>query len=242
VSKAGALRLYVDEPLGAGQAIALDRAQSHYLFGVMRLGLGDDVRLFNGRDGEWSASVLKAGKSGELSCQKLLRDQGHLPDIRLFFAPVKKARTDFIVEKAVELGVSRITPVFTEYTNSERVRVDRLEKIAIEAAEQSEGLVIPEMDDGMKLDAAIAGLNSDCKILLLNENESRQGGAGQLDGLTLPVALLVGPEGGFSQRELAKLTGLERVRSISLGPRILRADTAVVAGLSLIQAHLGDWT
>ena len=242
MSKSGEIRLYVDEPLGAGQEIALDRGQSHYLFGVMRRAVGARVRLFNGRDGEWRAEVLRAGKAGVLLCHEEIRAQSFLPDLRLLFAPVKKARTDLIVEKAVELGVSRITPVFTDFTNSERIRTDRMVKIAIEAAEQSEGLCIPQIDDGMKLDAALSGLGAGCKVLLLNETEGEAGLVDRLSDLSLPLALLVGPEGGFSEAELTKLTGMEAVRSVSLGPRILRADTAVVAGLSLVQAHSGDWT
>ena len=240
MSKAGEIRLYVDEALGAGQEIALNRDQSHYLFAVMRRSVGADLRLFNGRDGEWRATVLRAGKTGQVVCAERLRAQVGVPDIWLMFAPVKKARMDFIVEKAVELGVSRITPVFTEFTNAARIRTDRMAKIAIQAAEQSEGLNLPRLDAGMKLDAAIKKLGVDRKILMLNENE-RVSGVEILSDLSLPVALLVGPEGGFSASEISRLTAMERVCSISLGPRILRADTAVVAGLSLIQAHLGDW-
>jgi len=121
LGKTGGIRLYVDEALGVGQDVSLSREQSHYLFGVMRRSVGDELRLFNGLDGEWSARVVKAGKAGVLACAEQAREQVSLPDIWLMFAPVKKSRTDFIIEKAVEMGVSRITPVFTEYTNSDRV-------------------------------------------------------------------------------------------------------------------------
>ena len=242
LGKAGGIRLYVNEDLGAGQDVELSREQSHYLFGVMRRALGDGVRVFNGRDGEWQASVAKAGKSGVLKLVERMRDQVTLPDIQLLFAPVKKARTDFIIEKAVELGVSRISPVFTEFTNSERIRPDRMEKIAIEAAEQSEGLNIPRIDEGMKLVRALDQVEAGRKIVVLNETETGVGTLRMLSGLSMPVALLVGPEGGFSPAELKDLEGRDQVVSISLGPRILRADTAVVAGLTLIQSGLGDWT
>lgn len=241
MGKSGGIRLYLDEALGVGQGVLLSREQSHYLFGVMRRSIGDEVFVFNGQDGEWLARVEKAGKSGVLTCVQQVRTQVSLPDIWLMFAPVKKARTDFIVEKAVELGVSRITPVFTEFTNSERIRSDRMVKIAIEAAEQSGGLSIPQIDDGMKLDKALSSADPDRKLLLLNESEKREETLEVLRSLSAPVALLVGPEGGFSDRELTWLTGMDACRSLSLGPRILRADTAVVAGLTLLQAHLGDW-
>ncbi len=242
MGKSGGIRLYVDEALGVGQGISLSRDQSHYLFGVMRRAVGDELRLFNGRDGEWSAQVLKAGKSGVLGCLEQVRAQVGLPDVHLMFAPVKKSRTDFIVEKAVEMGVSRITPVFTEFTNSERVRPDRMAKIAIEAAEQSGGLNLPLIDDVTKLDKALGALDVERKLLFLNESEGGAGTLQALQGVSTPVALLVGPEGGFSEREIERVSGMEQSVSISLGPRILRADTAVIAGLTLIQSSMGDWT
>ncbi len=241
MKKAAGIRLYVDEGLGVGQGVALSREQSHYLFGVMRRSVGDSVLVFNGRDGEWQASVDKAGKQGVLVCEAQARAQVALPDIWLMFAPVKRARTDFIVEKAVELGVARITPVFTEFTNSERVRPDRMVKIAIEAAEQSGGMNLPRIDEVVKLNRALDDLDVGRKILFLNEREGASDTLAQLRGPSGPVVLLVGPEGGFSAREVDAITTLDACISLSLGPRILRADTAVIAGLTLIQAHWGDW-
>lgn len=241
MGKTGGIRLYVDEALGVGQDVSLSREQSHYLFGVMRRSVGDELRLFNGLDGEWSARVVKAGKAGVLACAEQAREQVSLPDIWLMFAPVKKSRTDFIIEKAVEMGVSRITPVFTEYTNSDRVRPDRMAKIAIEAAEQSGGMNLPRIDDVTKLDVALSGLEKSRKLLFLNESEGGEGTLDVLRDVSAPVALLVGPEGGFSPAEIENVTEMEQSISLSLGPRILRADTAVIAGLTLIQSHMGDW-
>ena len=242
MSKSGGIRLYVEDGLKAGQDVILSRDQSHYLFGVMRRTVGDEVVLFNGHDGEWHATVSKSGKAGALSVDAQLRAQMGNPDIQLMFAPVKKARTDFIVEKAVELGVSQISPVFTDYTNSERVRVDRLERIAVEAAEQSRSLVVPTVDAPRKLQDALAEMAQDRALVFLNETETLGGGLERLGKLRLPLALLVGPEGGFSPSEVDMLSHRDGAVSVSLGPRILRADTAVVSGLSLIQAHVGDWT
>ncbi len=239
--KSGEIRLYVDESLGEGQEVVLSRDQSHYLFGVMRRAVGDTVLLFNGRDGEWSANILKAGKSGLLGCQARTRVQTALPDIWLVFAPVKRARTDIIVEKAAELGVSRILPVFTAFTNSERVRRDRMVKIAIEAAEQSRGLSLPQIDEGASLDDVLINLAPDRTVIHLDETKEDRDGLSVLSDISGPVALLVGPEGGFSPAEIARLKERDRTVGISLGPRTLRAETAAIAGLALVQATLGDW-
>ncbi len=242
MSKSGGIRLYVDDELRQGQDVAVSREQSHYLFGVMRKSVGDTVVLFNGRGGAWAARVVKAGKAGILEVEDLQTPQWASPDIRLMFAPVKKARFDFIVEKAVELGVSRLSPVLTRYTNSERVRTDRMEKIAIEAAEQSERLDLPTIDPPQKLEAAVADLPEETTLVVLSEREDVGGGLVDLKSISLPVALVVGPEGGFAPEELEMLSTRDGCVLLSLGPRILRADTAVVAGLSLIQSHLGDWS
>ncbi|WP_092425095.1 16S rRNA (uracil(1498)-N(3))-methyltransferase [Alloyangia pacifica] len=237
------VRLYVDDPLGAGQPVALAREQAHYLFSVMRLPVGAPVALFNGRDGEWLAEVAEAGKrGGTLTCVEQTRPQGTPPDLWLLFAPIKKARTDFIVEKAVELGVRRIVPVQTAFTNSERIRQDRLQAHAVEAAEQCGATFVPEVAELQKLDRLMAEW-ADRRLLFCDE-ASAGGGTDYvalLAGDPAPWAVLIGPEGGFSDQERTRLHGMEQATAIALGPRILRADTAAVAALTLWQAHCGDW-
>ena len=235
------VRLFVDQPLGQGQAVALSADQAHYLFAVMRLGKGAVVALFNGRDGEWRAEVMEAGKrGGVLVCDSQTKGLQLPPDLWLLFAPIKKARTDFIVEKAAEMGVRRIVPVQTRHTNSERIRQDRLQAHAVEAAEQCGGTFVPEVADLMALDRLLAGWPADRRILWCDEG--MLGARVALEGLEAgPWAILIGPEGGFSDGEAAKLRGMPQVVAVSLGPRILRADTAAVAALALWQSVLGDW-
>ena len=207
----------------------------------MRLVKGDAVSLFNGRDGEWRAEVAEAGKrGGVLVCDSRTRELLMPPDLWLLFAPIKKARTDFIVEKAVEMGVRRIVPVQTRHTNSERIRQDRLQAHAVEAAEQCRGTYVPEVADLVALDRLLAGWPEGRRILWCDESlvGISEGLAGAERG---PWAILIGPEGGFSEGEKAKLRGMAAVLPVSLGPRILRADTAAVAALTLWQASLGDW-
>lgn len=235
------VRLYVEQPLGQGQAVALSGDQAHYLFSVMRLAKGAAVALFNGRDGEWRAEVAEAGKrGGVLVCECQTKPLLMPPDLWLIFAPIKKARTDFIVEKAVELGARRILPVQTRHTNSERIRQDRLQAHAVEAAEQCGGTYVPEVADLVGFDRLLAGWPAGRRILWCDESlvGAAQGLAGAEPG---PWAILIGPEGGFSDGEKAKLRGMPEVLPVSLGPRILRADTAAVAALTLWQASLGDW-
>ena len=236
----GQVRLYVDQDLGAGQRVSLSRDQAHYLFGVMRLGPGASIALFNGRDGEWQASVAEAGKrGGVLECGDAGAPMHMPPDLWLLFAPIKKARTDFIVEKAVELGVRRICPVLTEFTNSERVRQDRLQAHAVEAAEQCGATYVPRVEEATRLDRLLADWDAARRIMFCDE--ARAGEMSALDGEAGPWAVLVGPEGGFSTKERERLAGLGHARPVSLGPRILRADTAAVAALTLWQARFGDW-
>jgi 16S rRNA (uracil1498-N3)-methyltransferase len=236
------IRLYVEHPLGEGQTLSLDRAQAHYLFSVMRLGPGDGVAVFNGRDGEWHATVAEAGKrGGTLTCAAQTAPQRDPPDLWLIFAPIKKARTDFIVEKAAEMGAARILPVQTDFTNSERIRQDRLQAHAVEAAEQCGGTYVPEVCDLQKLDALLAGWPATRRLMFCDE--ARAGGACALpaDGRGQPWAVLIGPEGGFSAPERARLSALPFAHPVALGPRILRADTAAVAALTLWQTACGDW-
>jgi 16S rRNA (uracil1498-N3)-methyltransferase len=235
------IRLYVDQPLGAGQIVPVDRDQAHYLFGVMRLGLGDAVALFNGLDGEWRAEVTQAGKrAGELTCLGQSAPQVMPPDLWLIFAPIKKARTDFIVEKAAEMGAARILPVQTEFTNSDRIRRDRLQAHAVEAAEQCGGTYVPEVAELTKLDRLLSDWPKDRQLMFCDEAEVGSA-CGLGDAPAGPWAVLIGPEGGFSDAERARLHAMAQSHVVSLGPRILRADTAAVAALALWQDRLGDW-
>lgn len=235
------VRLYVDAPLAEGQPVPLTRDQAHYLFSVMRLGPGDELLIFDGRSGEWRAEVAETGrKGGSLLCRERLRPLLPPPDLWLLFAPLKKARTDFIVEKAAEMGAARILPVQTDFTNAERVRQDRLQAHAVEAAEQCGGTFVPEVAELARLDRVLADWPEARRIMWADEGLAggAAGLAGQPEG---PWAILVGPEGGFSEAEKERLRALPFVVPVSLGPRILRADTAAVAALALWQAALGDW-
>lgn len=237
------IRLYVDHPLGQGQSVPLTREQAHYLFGVMRLAVGSHVALFNGRDGEWLAEVAEAGKrGGTLVCSAQTRVLQMPPDLWLLFAPIKKARTDFIVEKAAEMGAARILPVQTEFTNSERIRQDRLQAHAVEAAEQCGGTYVPEVADLQRLDRVLDTWPEPRQLMFCDEAEV--GSALRLaeQDKQQPWAILIGPEGGFSDRERARLAALPYAHVVSLGPRILRADTAAVAALTMWQQALGDWS
>ncbi|WP_375258536.1 16S rRNA (uracil(1498)-N(3))-methyltransferase [Citreimonas sp.] len=235
------VRLFVTHPLGPGQPVPLTREQAHYLFGVMRLTAGAEVAVFNGTDGEWRAVVAEAGKKGgTLNCVTQAVPQGEPPDLWLCFAPVKKARTDFIVEKAVEMGVRRILPVATEFTNSERFRQDRHQANAVEAAEQCGATFVPEVAELVRLDRLLADWPDERHLMFCDE--TRAGPATTLAGAQRgPWAILIGPEGGFSAPERARLATLKTAHAVSLGPRVLRADTAAVAAMTLWQAALGDW-
>ena len=236
------IRLYVEHPLGEGQTVPLDRDQAHYLFGVMRRGAGDAVLLFNGRDGEWLATVQDASKrGGVLRADNQTGPQRNPPDLWVLFAPIKKARTDFIVEKAAEMGAARILPVQTDFTNSERIRQDRLQAHAIEAAEQCGGTYVPEVAELQKLDRLLQDWPEDRKLMFCDEALA---GATQALGAadSGAWAILIGPEGGFSDAERTRLNALPFAHPVSLGPRILRADTAVVAAMTVWQMAVGDWT
>jgi len=222
--------------------VPLDRAQAHYLFGVMRQAVGGMVRLFNGRDGEWVARIEEAGKrAGALRCEAPGAPQSMPPDLWLLFAPIKKARTDFIVEKAAEMGAREILPVQTDFTNSERVRQDRLQAHAIEAAEQCGGTFVPTVRDLRKLDAVLAQWPQERQLMFCDE--ALAGAASVLSGAVGggAWAILIGPEGGFSEAERSRLNTMPQAHAVSLGPRVLRADTAAVAAMTLWQSTLGDW-
>lgn len=235
------IRLYVEQALGEGQSIPLTRDQAHYLFGVMRLKVGAQISLFNGRDGEYLAEVTLAQKrGGELACLNQSRPLQMPPDLWLCFAPIKKSRTDFIVEKAAEMGAMKICPVQTEFTNSERIKRDRLQAHAVEAAEQCGGTFVPEVTDLVKLSTFLDDWSTDRQLMFCDENLA---GAQEIFNAIGgdKWAILIGPEGGFSAAERTRLKAAPFTHSVSLGPRILRADTAAVAALTLWQLSLGDW-
>jgi 16S rRNA (uracil1498-N3)-methyltransferase len=235
------VRLYVDQPLGAGQAVALGPEAANYLFNVMRLGRGAHVALFNGRDGEWQAEVAEAGKrQGIAVCQAETAPQVMPPDLWLMFSPVKKDRTAFIVEKAVELGVARLKPVATRHMNSERWRVDKQTAHAVEAAEQCGATFVPEVDDLQPLDRVLSHWPEGRRLYWADETLAKASStpAAVIAG---PAAILIGPEGGFSEEEKTRLRALSFVRPLALGPRILRAETAALAALVLWQSTVGDW-
>lgn len=235
------IRLFVDHTLGEAQLVPLDRDQANYLFAVMRLSIGDAILVFNGKDGEWQAHISEGNKkSATLKCTLKTQSLQHPPDVWLLFAPIKKARTDFIVEKATELGAAEILPISTDFTNSERIRQDRLQAHAVEATEQCGGTYVPNVHDLQKLDNVLDAWPGDRHLLYCDEG--LVGAASTFNSLpTGKWAILIGPEGGFSERERSKITMMQQSHPVSLGPRILRADTAAVAALSLWQEHLGDW-
>ena len=227
MNKLAKIRLYVDAPLGQGQSVSLSREQAHYLFGVMRLSEGGTVALFNGQDGEWQSDVVESGKRrGVLMCTAQSQPQMNPPDLWLLFAPIKKARTDFIVEKAAEMGAARILPVQTDFTNSERIRQDRLQAHATEAAEQCGGTFVPPVQELQKMSRVLDDWPDDRKVLFCDETTAGQTVADLSSLQAGKWAILIGPEGGFSDAETTRLRSTEWVTSISLGPRILRADTA----------------
>ena len=240
------IRLHVTNDLSANAAVAPTLDQSRYLTNVMRLGLGDDLLVFNGRDGEWRASLAEMHKRGViLKCEERTREQTTGPDLELIVALVKKARVETIVEKAAELGAARVRLVITRRTNVEKVRLDRLDAIAEEAAEQTGRLDVPPVDDPVKLDAILDGWDADPisgrRLMFCDET----GGAPAIGALGFSGAgkwaILIGPEGGFSPEEGERLRALPFTTAVSLGPRILRADTAAIAAMTLWQAALGDW-
>lgn len=235
------IRLFIDHPLAEGQGIALNADQAHYLSSVMRQGPGDEILVFNGRDGEWLVRIERLAKrNGDLTPLRQSAPQLDPPDLWLVFAPIKKARTDFIVEKAAEMGAARILPVQTDHTNSERIRQDRLQAHAVEAAEQCGGTFVPEVAELTPLSRLLDGWDATRRILWADE--ALAGPAQVLSGLQPGAwAILIGPEGGWSESERRRLSGMDCVTRIALGPRILRADTAAVASLTLWQAALGDW-
>jgi 16S rRNA (uracil1498-N3)-methyltransferase len=244
-------RLYVEAPLAAGAVVRLDRAQTNYLINVLRRKLGDPVLLFNGRDGEWRASLADVSRKGAaLAVAEQTRQQTAPGDLHYLFAPLKQARLDYMVQKAVELGVSRLVPLRTRHGQVARVNLDRMRANAVEAAEQCGILTLPQVAAPVALEALLADWVPERLMVFCDEEapvhdpvavlvEARDSTPALLG--PMPVSVLVGPEGGFSHDERAALMTLPNLVRLSLGPRILRADTAAVAVLALVQAVLGDW-
>jgi 16S rRNA (uracil1498-N3)-methyltransferase len=251
-------RLHVTGVLKAGAELTLEKPQAHYLRNVLRLKAGDGVLAFNGKDGEWQAT-LADGKRPVLTLQEQTRPQTAPQDLHYLFAPLKHERLDYMVQKAVEMGVSRLQPVLTRHTQVKRVNVERMRANAIEAAEQCGVLSVPEIGEPVTFARALASRKADRLLLFCDEAADVKDPVAALAGardvpsamlpLTMsgtggdaqPLALLIGPEGGFAEEEREALLKLTNVVRLSLGPRILRADTAAVAALALVQAVLGDW-
>ena len=239
-------RLFVDALLSAGAVLPLNKAQSNYLLNVLRLDSGAPVLVFNGADGEWRAAVqAPSRRSVGLVVSEQTRPQPPRPTLTYLFAPLKHARLDYMVQKAVEMGAGILQPVMTRRTQVTRINVERMHANAIEAAEQCGVLNVPEVREAVRLDAWLAAWHDDSTLVFCDENA--EGGnalaalASARSGGAAPCALLIGPEGGFDDEERRALLDRQRVLRLSLGPRILRADTAAVAALALMQATLGDW-
>lgn len=242
-------RLYVDAPLQEGSTVALDPSQGNHLTNVLRLKSGDSVLVFNGRDGEWRASLAPVGK-GRLAVAvgSRVRPQERPGDLHYLFAPLKHARLDFMAQKAVEMGASRLQPVLTRYVQVARVNLHRMRANAIEAAQQCGILRLPEIRAPVSLNCMIAERDPERILVFCDEDAPVKDPVAALSTMlparragTLPIAVLVGPEGGFSADEREALGRLPNTVRLSLGPRILRADTAAVAALALVEAVLGDW-
>lgn len=240
-------RLFVEAPLAAGTEMPLAREQAHYLLSVLRLGPGAPVLVFNGRDGEWLAALQPASrKAASLRCEECLREQPGAGDLHYLFAPLKQARLDYLVQKAVEMGASQLRPVLTQHTQVSRINGERMRANAIEAAEQCGILALPEIAPEIRFDRLLAAWEPGRHLVFCDEEAPVADPVAALRAVPLPegerrLAVLIGPEGGFSQAERTQLLRLPHVTRLSLGPRILRADTAAVAALTLVQAVLGDW-
>jgi 16S rRNA (uracil1498-N3)-methyltransferase len=236
-------RLYVEADLAAGLPVALDRAQANYLINVLRLSVGAELLLFNGRDGEWRARIVEANKRNCLTeAVAQTRPQTTASDIWYCFAPLKAARLDYIVQKAVEMGAGRIVPMLTRHTQVSRLNVARLRANVIEAAEQCGVLNVPDTTDEMRLDRLLAALPAERRVIFCDENAETTNPLAALGAAAnAPLAVLIGPEGGFAAEERAMLLARPGTLRLSLGPRILRADTAGVAAMALVQATMGDW-
>ncbi len=237
-------RLFIDGPLSAGTTVGLDRNQSNYLGNVLRLAAGETVLVFNGRDGEWQAAIAGRKRADNLTMLAQTRAQDHLPDVAYVFAPLKHARLDYMVQKAVEMGAASLRPVITRFTQVSRVNSERMRANVIEAAEQCGILSLAEVAEPVALDRYLGQREAQRLLVFCDEAadvadplqalKSSQKASNGID-------VLIGPEGGFAEEERALLLRQPNILRLALGPRILRADTAGVAALALVQAALGDW-
>jgi 16S rRNA (uracil1498-N3)-methyltransferase len=231
--------LFVRQPLAEQVAVELDSGQANYLGNVMRLGAGSELLIFDGRSGEWLARIHDAAKRRmTIIVERQTRPAESTPDVWLAFAPVKRTQTDWLVEKATELGASRLIPVITARTNTDRVKLERLEAIAIEAAEQCGRTLLPEIGEPVRLDRLLGDRDSARRLYFADES----GGEAVTEAIVPgPAMILIGPEGGFTEDERSSIRGTAGAVAISLGPRILRAETAALAALTAYMAIAGDW-
>ena len=238
-------RLFIDAPLRHGEKVALDRGQANYLLNVLRLKAGETVLVFNGLDGEWRAEVSVEGrKAADLLCRERIREQDRAPDIVYAFAPLKHARLDYMVQKAVEMGAGVLQPILTRRTQATRVNLERMRSNAVEAAEQCGILSIPEVCEEENLERFLKDLEPDRLVVFCDEDAPVSNpveALAKLGNKGSRLVVIVGPEGGFTDQERALVAARERCVCVSLGPRILRADTAAVAALAVVQSVLGDW-
>ncbi|MFI4961007.1 MAG: 16S rRNA (uracil(1498)-N(3))-methyltransferase [Hyphomicrobiales bacterium] len=236
-------RVYLDAPLAEGLAVSFDRAQANYLLNVLRFKPGGALLLFNGRDGEWQARLAGTGKRAPTAViGERMREQPRPSDLHFLFAPLKHARLDYLVQKAVEMGAARLQPVITRHTQVARVNLDRMRANVIEAVQQCGILTLPEVAEPVTLKASVG--QADRLLVFCDEDAEVQDPIAALAAAArtgLPLAVLIGPEGGFAEEERDALLKRPNMVRIALGPRILRADTAAVAALALVQAVLGDW-
>jgi len=238
-------RLFVDAALAPGETVALERSQSNYLGNVLRLSAGETILVFNGRDGEWRASILGRKRPDSLTIVAQTRPQDRLPDLTYVFAPLKHARLDYMVQKAVEMGASSLQPVLTRFTQVSRVNGERMRANVIEAAEQCGILSIADVAEPLVLDRYLSQRQGQRLLVFCDEATETTNPLQALQGeLTASngIDILIGPEGGFAEEERAILLRQPQTLRLSLGPRVLRADTAAVAALALVQTALGDWT
>jgi 16S rRNA (uracil1498-N3)-methyltransferase len=237
-------RLFVDAPLNASATLALERNQSNYLGNVLRLAAGDTVLVFNGRDGEWRAQIAGRKRPDQLAIMEQTRPQDRLPDIAYVFAPLKHARLDYMVQKAVEMGAARLQPVLTRFTQVSRVNSERMRANVIEAAEQCGILSLAEVTEPIALDGFLSLREATRLLVFCDEAAEVKNPLQPLQGAPANggIDVLIGPEGGFAEEERTLLLRQPHILRLALGPRILRADTAGVAALALVQAALGDWS
>jgi len=237
-------RLFVDAALAPGESVALERGQSNYLGNVLRLAAGATILVFNGRDGEWQAAIAGRKRPDSLTILAQIRPQDRLPDLAYVFAPLKHARLDYIVQKAVEMGAASLQPVLTRFTQISRVNSERMRANVVEAAEQCGILSIAEVAEPVALDRYLSQRGAQRLLVFCDEATDTASPVQALQGVTQPqgIDVLIGPEGGFAEEEREILLRQPRTLMRSLSPRMVRADTAGLAALALVQAALGDWT